>query len=240
MAWGKYGRKTYYRRKRPTYYKRKTHYRRKFTAKRRPRIPEKHRFKREYAPDELVCNGGGGLDTVINLYKWEIAGSFTFSLDQVTDYTSFTQLFDQYKITGVKVTFTPGWSSNNLGAAPMSASNDSFTPLEMAWVIDLDDSTSTVFTDIQKVPRSHYHMFKGNEPVSFFIRPRALNQVYESSVSTGYGLNAPGEWLDCNDPTIPHYAVKYAFRTDSTSSTPSLFPFCRVRMMYYLEFQHVH
>lgn len=60
-----------------------------------------HNFKRTALISQITASNSG-------VSQINIAGAYTFSLSQLPNVVDFTSLYDQYKITGAKLSFVPG------------------------------------------------------------------------------------------------------------------------------------
>lgn len=182
-----------------------------------------HKFTRFELSDagsirKLSCNFGV---SGVNAY------AMTFELNRLTNYTEFTALYDQYKITGVKVYF-----DYSTDTAPVS---DPHVAIPKIWAVrDYDDATTPTIDDMTQSTRVKVIRPFPNKTYSMFLRPAVLNQVYKSVVSTG---NVPkwGQWIDCNDSSVPHYGLKLV-----AQGVPSTnFGAVSLRCKYYVTFKGV-
>lgn len=152
----------------------------------------------------------------------------TFALADIPQNATFARLFDSYRINKVVVKAYPLTNSSlNL--------NPGYTLLS---AIDLDDNS--VPTKATIIERSNCKITPitpaGNsrQMQMWTIRPRYLTQVFESNVSTGYGQGSRSQWLDCSDPTIPHFGLKLVFDTDPQLNNSIQWQFFTT---YYVEFK---
>lgn len=158
----------------------------------------------------------------------ELGTAFTFKLSDLLQATEFVRLFDSYRINGVKMT-----------AAPLTNSDLTINPsYKIMTAIDLDDDNTPTVPEM--LQRSNVKIRTvtsgGNNPQVFqtFCQPRYLTQIYETPTSTGYGQGARKQWLDCADPTIPHYGIKVVFDTDPNLNYEVIWQFY---FTYYVEFK---
>jgi hypothetical protein len=119
-----------------------------------------------------------------------------YALTSFADYTSYTSLFDEYRIHELEVWLEP--------ATIMSSSVGSTV---IASAIDLDDANVPVnFAGVaarQMVAQSetgtgHYHKWK----------PYVANALY-SGAFTSYG-SEPAPWIDCASAGVQHFGFKCA------------------------------
>ena len=144
--------------------------------------------------------GTSGSDTMATR---QVGGAMTFALQCCSDYGDFTNLFDRYKITGVKLQFL--YQCN-------IANNDSTTgtnalPL-LSYSFDCDDNNvPTSLEEVQKKQYCHQKILNGNYMFSVYLKPRILKEVYASSITSGYN-SAKATWLDSANVGVPHYGLK--------------------------------
>lgn len=145
-----------------------------------------------------------GTASADTLNTTQVGGSVLFKMDSATDFGDFSQLFDRYKITGVKLKFL--YQSNIANADSTSGSNA--LPL-MNYSFDADDADiPTNLDQVQRKQYCHQKILNGNYTFSIFIKPRILKEVYSSLTSTGYN-SAKATWLDSNNAGVPHYGLKF-------------------------------
>lgn len=160
----------------------------------------------------------------------ETAQNFVFSIDQLPQVSEFTRLFDSYRINSIMITGMP-LTNGSLTTNPA---------YKILSAVDLDDSTPE--TTASMLQRSNVKIKTvtsggGNQQVfAWKVRPRYLTQIYESATTTGYGQGARKQWLDCGDPTIPHYGIKMVFDTDPALGVEIVWQFY---VTYYVEFKTI-
>lgn len=135
------------------------------------------------------------------------ANGIFFKLNDLADYTNFTNLFDQYMIAGIQYRFTlkvdPSFvtTTTNRGLYPY-----------LKWAHDHDDVTvnsATLPTEIVQYPKMQEFIFSGDRPNTkwYYLKPAVANSVYGTLVTTAY---APAwrVWCDNQYPGIQHYGIK--------------------------------
>lgn len=191
-------------RRKSTRYNRK----RKTTMMRRRRSTNKlrrqvHMFKRivnlgSYTA-KTTYNGVGLPNTDVPVMK-----AFSFQLNDLPNASEYNVLFDQYKITGIKLRVIPKAAMTTQGSSTGTIASVGYG--QVVSVIDYDDADTPTSKDqllefgsakVTSVSRIHQRYFK----------PKILNQVYINSISTGYSP-VRSNWLDNSYPTIQHYGLK--------------------------------
>lgn len=120
-------------------------------------------------------------------------GAFTFSLSQVPNSTNFTNLFDVYRITKVKVDWIPEYTELTDAALVSNAVNVRFNT-----AIDLTDSS--VPADVDTVLTYQQLHSTG------ITKPHSRQWVPTFLMG---GLVPCTCWLPTSAPTQAHYGLKY-------------------------------
>lgn len=205
------------------------------------RLPNKYSFKRQGWEASIINTAPGAvsLQAAGALTGWAIGsanpdanglyqfgGAMQFQLDQTQNYTDFTQLFDRYKLSGVKVKFVPLTTQAFPGASvPM-----------IAYAIDLDDATLPTSYDTVNT-KYNVHKKRLDKACSIYIKPRLAQQIY-SGLTSGYAIGPKNTYIDCNDPGVPHYGLKFWLRDcylpTTTGPAVNTNTVIRIETTYYL------
>jgi len=189
--------------------KRKTTYKRRAGAFKKSAIGRSlsvHAFTRQSSAFQISLAAGTSYNS----------GSILFQLDNLVNYTEFTALFDQYKITKVDIMFklhtnpymiyATQYTAGTLAAAPVS-----FPTL---WLInDKDDSTALARSEFQERGRASRRVLQPNRILKWTVRPTILTQLYRTAGTTGYAPKY-GQYIDCAQPNVPHYCTKWGLDYD--------------------------
>jgi len=162
-------------------------------------------------PTASVCYFGSGATNITA----DPCFSAYFTLNDLNQATTYTALFDQYRIDKVRVTFTPVSYPNT---ALFSASNILNQPDCSLWyTVDHDDSTVvspllalTEHEACQCVP------FTG-KPIHITFTPHIAAAVYASGVFTSFA-DAKNPWVDCGSPDVQHYGIKWGMACPISTS----------------------
>jgi hypothetical protein len=139
--------------------------------------------------------------------------AINIELSALFNASSFTAIFDQYKITEAEVFIYP--TLNN---------SATFVANSMS-VVDYDDSSplssNTAYLNYENVlfsviTNGHYRKF----------RPHIAIAAYQGTF-TGFANETP-QWIDCAYPNIQHYGVKFGVEQDSTNRVFNLLIRARV------------
>lgn len=126
--------------------------------------------------------------------------SLNFTLSDLPNVTDITNLFDYYKIKGVKLKFMYLSNFNSTTQVPASA-----LPM-IHYCVDYDDSTSFA-SENQALERGNIHSRRLDKPFTYYIKPKANAELYKTATTTGYAIKG-SQWIDTNDNTVPHFGFK--------------------------------
>ncbi len=136
-----------------------------------------------------------------------IVEKLKFEISEIPQFSTYSALFDQYRLTGVKVTLLPTTNTNDTANVGGS----------FIWSIDLDgDTTITTFDDILQCSNSHTSPWSstgGMTPYKkMFVRPRtrdALVRDISNNVPVlSTALGDAGQWIDLGDRgTTEHFGI---------------------------------
>lgn len=144
-----------------------------------------------------------------------------FRLDQLPNYSEFTNLYDSYRINKIVCKFIPMIQINNIQPiAAASASN----PGLFGSIVDRDDANPLgAYNDYLEYPDFRF------QPA---ITSRTHTRVFVPCIR-GASLDAGGglissvmkskQWLDCAIPSIPHYGLKCYLDAQYSVNTPQVY-----------------
>jgi hypothetical protein len=155
-------------------------------------------------------------------------GAFSFTLAGIQGNSEWTTLFDQYKISLVRVLIRPLFNLAQI----VALSTDVFPPL--CSVIDYDDATA-----ISNVLLSQYQSYKQTRFDKDHVRsikPRVAMAAYGSGVFASFA-NQGNQWIDCASAAVVHYGLKYCIQAGDVGQTA--LQAWSVETEYFLEFRQV-
>lgn len=228
--------------KRKGTFRRRRVFKRRFVRKsrsfgRRKRIGNQvYTFKRTWTTATLIAAGSTA----------PYLGTFGFQLSQLPSDTDFTNLYEQYKISGVKMKFYQPYQNGAASMTTQAGSTVTTQPMiRMHSAFDPNDNSSAGISALQQY--STYRCQELTSPtigkqgcLKFFYRPKVAALVANASlVASGYG-SPKSMWLDCDYPSIVHYGFKWAFEPIYSDGTA--FQFTQaiqipVSLTYYLKFK---
>jgi len=135
-----------------------------------------------------------------------VGNSFQFQLNNIPGISDYTDLYDEYRIDRVTVTFLPMAQTMNTSTTGAQGAvflmsqdnNDVFVPTSQAYMLE--------YADVKVQP-----MFR---QARISIIPKAADAIY-NGITTAYGTRFG--WINTSNADVPHYGLK-TFMT--TSATP--------------------
>jgi hypothetical protein len=159
-------------------------------------------------------------------------GAMAFSLQDLDQVTSFTALFDQYRIDRVIVQIRT--RNNALALNSVTAVNAE--PPSLLFVIDRDDSTApTLLAQLREY--DNCQIMGCDQSAEIDLEPSVTPAVFASGSFSGYGSARTGMWLDCANTSIPHYGVKFGVSALNSSTTAAWY--WDLYFWYFLSFRNV-
>jgi len=127
-----------------------------------------------------------------------ITAGFSFALNQISNYTSYTSIFDQYCIYAVNATITMRYNGTlnfNMG--------------ELVSAIDYDNASGVGFANLQNYGSAQTLSVRPDLSVQRFIKPCVAPALFSGSTFTDYGIARA--WVDSASPDTQHYGLKFTF-----------------------------
>lgn len=202
-------RRTYARKKRTPRTYRRRFLRKRYSKKTGQRI---YRFTRHatYAP--LIIQS-----------VTETVYAQDFSLNDVWNYTEFTNLYDMYKICAVKIIFTPQQTVSN----SLSSINNANASTRFYSAIDYNDAATVTVAQIRE-----YQTCKMTP-----ILKRHKRFIYPKIMDYNLTYNPGKPWITCGAPAVNYYGLKCSIEPMDSSSTTSME--YSVEAKFYLMFKNV-
>jgi hypothetical protein len=151
--------------------------------------------------ETLIIKGGQNNSGSITLNMAVIA-------NQTNDVTSYTNLYDKYKICAYKVTFIPRATQFEL-YNNQTDGNDNF----ILWTcLDYDDAAAPTSTQYVMNYRNK-KWTRGTQVHKRYVKhPHILGAIANNTTgaSTVNSANIRAPWIDAASLSIPHYGVKWA------------------------------
>lgn len=142
---------------------------------------------------------------------WGVGGAHLFRLSAVQDVSDLINLFDRYKITGVKLDFM--YQQNvSIGQDVDDGAGLQATALPIInYAYDFDDSNPpALLSTVQVKGYCKRRILSANKPFSVFIRPRLLKgAIVDPDANTLAHTSERPTWLDVASPDVRHYGLKF-------------------------------
>lgn len=214
MAYGKRRRGARTRRRRTRRVVRRA--RKSFKRVARPMRPKTYSFTRSFARELNMAD-------VVNdgFFKWHDNGAnydVVLALNDLDGYADFTNLFSQYKLTGVTITFY--CPSTNVTLAQPNVGNSQLimytVPNQTGRPRDLTlDETECLNTQCVK---KQLMMNANGRGVSMYIPLKQLRMTYSSLTDTDYAVSTP-KFISTDEVATPHYGPALRIQTVSGNNT---------------------
>lgn len=175
--------------------------------------------------------------TTANVSYYSFAHMFT--LGMLPDYAEFTTLFDQYKISGVKLRITP-YSTAQMAQTGVGTANNQTLSVLMHSVLDHDDYTAPAAGTTGINALRQYRTYKtrnflarNGQPINIWLRPRIATAAYGSGVFSSYANSKP-LWIDCDSINVEHYGIKYICEVFQPDTTVPCFVWFKIEAKLYI------
>lgn len=160
----------------------------------------------------------------------------SFKLDDLPNYTEFTNLFDAYRIKGVKLEFVPIYNSHEINEGPASSVDDRVGMPIMTYVYDQDDATSPAAEDTLLQYATNKRISLSSRRTIYISSPRTAGLVFKDGINpVGYQETKANQWIDCANADVPHYGLKYFIPEENLSKIL----YIRVYATYFVQFKRV-
>lgn len=139
--------------------------------------------------------------TTLNTY--DVPFSVKFRLDELTNSTELTNLFDRYKIVSamVKCNF-------------MNFPGDTRIPLPyIDYIQDYDDANLPTVASMREKMGTKSKTFTASRPrITMGVKPRVAQEIFNNGITTSYAVPRGSTWVNCAYPSVEHYAIKGVIR----------------------------
>lgn len=164
-----------------------------------------HKFQRVWFAESVTTTNTGITSKAYNI-----------ALSSLPNYTEFTALFDQYKITGAKIMIVPTINSINLPAVQTAATTANVGSGYL--VTDYDDASPLAsVADALQYENLRIFNLATDKVIKRYIVPHMAVAAY-SGAFTSYANKYP-QWIDSNSPGVQHYGFKVIFDQAPNANT---------------------
>lgn len=190
-------------------------------------------------PTSIECSDLSQLDLSVTTSDSVIVGSYnvygamTPQLNSVIDVADFTSLYDQYRIAGVKYTFTPLKNVNT--------QTTNYVIPELVIARDLDDVTPPTSDTQDLLQRQDVKLHRLTRPVSVYCKPGVLlSQAGTGENVVPFGKTRRNLFIDMAAPDVVHPCFKFGIRNAWLGTPAENYAFMvRVDVTYYLLMKNV-
>lgn len=182
-----------------------------------------------YNPTSSVSYFGSSGTNVLN----DACFACTFKLSDLVQATTFTALYDQYRISKIKVIIGRTANMQPVGNATQALT---FPSQQLWYVVDTDDaSTPGSLSVIQEYAKAQCRNVLEDKEVHISWKPSCADALYAGAF-TSYG-NRVSPWIDCSSPSVEHYGLKLCIPCPiNTTFAEQNFT---IRTVYYVDFKNV-
>lgn len=165
-------------------------------------------------------------DTVVKMSKWlttqhvntvgaNLLRGVAFALNDL-DAASIADIVDRYKmfrLDSVDVYFRMMTNPDAGGIfnTVTQNTNQDLNYYPTLWVAD--DYTSAQAPanaqEVKEIAGAKMFVLRADKFIKYTVKPRCQNEIYRSSISTGYQVDAGRQYILINDRVAPHYGLKY-------------------------------
>lgn len=184
-----------------------------------------HRFKRTYEGTMDITDGAG-----IGNFAGNGNNNGCFMLEDLINYTEFTNLFQQYRIKGIKMTFMPLGNTSYIG-------NTSYSLPQLGFVYDTDDANVlTTRSDYQQY--NTLKEYRLDRPVRKWVVPKLSTSVY-GGVTPAYSQMSNKKWITTATTDAQYYGCKWFVDPIITGTGEQTLLKLRIICTYYIECRDV-
>lgn len=131
--------------------------------------------------------------------------SLQFSLDQLAEYTDFTNICDRYKILDVYVKLQ--YNTDSVAGAPNASGQPNMVP-SVNWIQDYDDSNVLTATQLNAKMGIKRKALNDGRFHSISVKPRLAATAFQGGAVSAYTVPGKATWVNSAYPSVPHYGIK--------------------------------
>lgn len=163
--------------------------------------------------------------------------AFDFKLSEVVNYQEFEKLFDSYRIMKVQLTFRPQIEGTEVNAMANTTLSNFLKPRIMMYR-DLDNLGSSQ-SEEDVLQRQDALIKDATQRFSYSVVPQVSNEIYRSSIATGYATMYKLQFLDVAFADIPHFGIRGFIEATSGGANDGPQFNYQVDIQYWLQFRSV-
>jgi hypothetical protein len=176
-------------------------YRRRRRFKRKPIALQPHSFCERV--EETIALNNANIDNNGNLNTTHVR---TFKMNDMTQYTYYKAIFEEYQLNKIVVTFNYSPSLSFITDAGALRPINACLPL-LYFKVDHNDDTPNTITEMKQSMKTRTKKLKDNETFSIQLKPAYFDKIEENDLT---GVTKPewGKWINADFGSIEHYGLK--------------------------------
>lgn len=152
----------------------------------------------------------------------------SFKISDLPNVSDITNLFDYYKIVGVKLKWIYTHNSSEAGAVGYGLPN-------LVYTIDYDDANLPANEDAL-LERNTTRIKRMDKPITLYLKPKINNEIYNNGVVSGYALSkGQVPYIDTSNASVSHFGVKYGIVLNAAQTGNGIM---KLYATYYLKCLH--
>lgn len=180
-----------------------------------------------------VTTASGQGNYILQNGSTAVLGQISFCLADLNQATTFSSLFDRYRIDKVKLRF----SSRNPAASPFNVASPNNTVPQFYVAVDRDDSTAPAST-AALTEYDNAIVVPGTCSFDIDLIPSVVSTIANASSTATSSVirRSDVEWLDIAATTIPHFGVKFGVTALAVSTSSNWY--FDIEAWYYVSFKN--
>ncbi len=142
-------------------------------------------------------------------------GAISFRLDDLNQSSTFSSLFDQYRIDRVHLSFR----TRNSAATLFNVAAPNNSAPELVVVADFDDASApSALTDLYQY--DNCIIANSGDSIDVLIEPSITPSLYAAGAFSGYAVQGSEDvWIDVANTAVPVYGIKFGITPLQVSTT---------------------
>lgn len=188
----------------------------------------------QFAQQTSVTTASGQGNYILQNGSTAVLGQISFCLADLSQVTTFSSMFDRYRIDKVKLRF----ASRNPAASPFNVASPNNTVPQVYIAVDRDDSTAPASTAVL-TEYDNSLVVPGTCSFDLDLIPSVVSTIANASSTATSSVirRSDEEWLDIAATTIPHFGVKFGITALAVSTSSNWY--FDIEAWYYVSFKNV-
>lgn len=234
-----YKKKAPYRKRTKKYAKKGTYFKRQKGLSRSV-IPFTREKETYFHLHDLTGNGITPFSNFVHTGDGGVVGRISLMLNQLPAFDDFTNLFRQYKLTGIKIIFYPASNTTVAGGTRDAAgpnSNNGVLIRVMKNYTGIAMAAGNTISEWSQIQAKKQWILSQTHPTSIYCPLRQMTDVRSGNdMSSNEQVVSRPKWISTNDPNVIHQGLNIRF--DSLNGEPledeaRIWPEFRIVAKYY-------